>query len=182
MKEHPDGYTQVRPSQFALRVPDTIQYKYPRFKCNGNWVCFTLLSSQYCHISCESSNIQWSKNQLPYPTLRAFAQSLIDTNNGVDLEDLVDGMDLSLEWGHNHLDLEGSFDTEWAKWVIDTQLKDGEDPMFIWRSTEPKSRRSLWEEAVNNKKKRLGRKYSPTIYATRFRKHGAKDPTLNAGM
>jgi hypothetical protein len=32
-------------------------------------------------------------------------------------------MDLSLEWGYDHLDLEGSVDTEWAKWVNDTQLQ-----------------------------------------------------------
>lgn len=88
-------------------------------------------------------------------------------------------MDLSLEWGYDHLDLEGSVDTEWAKWVNDTQLQDGEDPMFIFRGTEAKSRQFFWENTVSNKKKRLGHKYPPKFYATCFRRHGARDPTLN---
>jgi len=40
-----------------------------------------------------------------------YAQSLIDTKNSVDLQDLIDGMNLSEEWGEENLDLEGTTDT-----------------------------------------------------------------------
>lgn len=36
----------------------------------------------------------------------------MDTKNGVDLEDLIGGMDLSEEWGEQNLDLKGYTDTK----------------------------------------------------------------------
>lgn len=39
----------------------------------------------------------------------------MDTKNGVDLEDLIGGMDLSEEWGEQNLDLKGYTDTKWLE-------------------------------------------------------------------
>lgn len=103
-------------------------------------------------------------------------QSLLDTKSGVDLEDLIDGMDLSEEWGEQNLDLEGHTDTEWLEGIIDALQKDGRDEMSIWIDPDPVPRRQLWQEFVQNKQRRMGWKYPPEIYATRFRRHGSKDP------
>jgi hypothetical protein len=39
----------------------------------------------------------------------------LDTYNAVALADIIDGMDLSEEWGVEHLDLRGNNDVEWAR-------------------------------------------------------------------
>jgi len=41
-------------------------------------------------------------------------QSLLDMNDLVRLTDLVDGMDLSEEWGEVHRELVGTNDIAWA--------------------------------------------------------------------
>lgn len=105
-------------------------------------------------------------------------QSLLDTKNGVDLEDLIDGMDILEEWGEQNLDLEGHTDTKWLEGIIDTLLKDGRDEMSIWVDPDPVPRRQIWQEVIRNKHRRMGWKYPPEIYATRFRRHGSKDPRM----
>lgn len=113
---------------------------------------------------------------LPYPKLHVYAQSLIDTQNGVDLEDLIDGMDLTEEWGEQNLDLEGDTDSQWAQERGEALTADGAKFTVINPNAVP--RRQYWQESVRNKKRRLGWKYSPEMYATRFRRHGSKDPRL----
>jgi hypothetical protein len=75
---------------------------------------FVVIPSEDCHLDCEPSKLEWSKNGIPYPKLEVFAQSLLDTYSLVDLTDLVDGMDLTEEWGSAHLDLSGTNDIAWA--------------------------------------------------------------------
>lgn len=116
------------------------------------------------------------KGGLPYPKLEGYAQSLIDTKNELDLKDLIDGQDLSLEWGEKNLDLDGYTDSEWAKKYVDDLIEDGVDEMFIFIDPKPISRRSLWKEFVENKQKRMGWKYSSETHATRWRRHGSEDP------
>ena len=53
-----------------------------------------------------------SLNGLPYPQLEVFAPSLLDTLDSVDLEDLVDGMNLTEQWGIENLDLSGTNDVD----------------------------------------------------------------------
>jgi hypothetical protein len=53
---------------------------------------------------------------LPYPTLPVYAQSLLDGKLGVDLDDLIDGMNLTIECGERNLDLEGTVDAGWIWW------------------------------------------------------------------
>ena len=42
--------------------------------------------------------------------LGVFPQSLLESYNTLALEELVDGMDLPVEWGHERLDLNGTVD------------------------------------------------------------------------
>ncbi|PWY90417.1 hypothetical protein BO94DRAFT_24231 [Aspergillus sclerotioniger CBS 115572] len=159
-----------------LRSPSQLNHKYPRFKAIG-WATFWLLvPGEYCHLDVKPENIEFSKGGLPYPKLAVYVQSAIDSRDDGLLQELIDGMDLTEEWGEEALDLGGQTDTKWLEDRFQAFVGDGVDPMFIWIDTTPVSRRKIWTEMVRNKQKRLGWKYPPEIYATRYRKHGAKDP------
>ncbi|KAI9752083.1 MAG: hypothetical protein M4579_005768 [Chaenotheca gracillima] len=163
-----------RPS--ALKGVNSLNHTYPRFKGIGIRFFFLVVPSQEPNITCSPANIERSKSGVPFVNLPTYAQSLIDTQNTVDLEDLVDGMDLSLEWGEENLDLEGSTDTSWAQARIDALLADGTKKMFVWIDAEPHSRRAIWERMVGGKTRRLGFKYPEELYLTRFRRRGSRDP------
>jgi hypothetical protein len=91
---------------------------------------FVVIPSEDCHLDCEPSKFEWSKNGIPYPKLEVFAQSLLDTYSLVDLTDLVDGMDLTEEWGSAHLDLSGTNDIAWA-----TQKNERIRVRYHWQTT-----------------------------------------------
>jgi hypothetical protein len=98
----------------------------------------------------------------------------------VDLDDLVDGMNLTLEWGEAILNLKGTIYGDWGRWRADA-LHDGKasaDHILQWCS-EPMKRRGIWEEVVPSqaKKNRQRQKYLD-INETRFWKRGQKDPRL----
>ncbi|KKZ60629.1 hypothetical protein EMCG_04702 [[Emmonsia] crescens] len=135
-----------------------------------------LLPASYCYIICEPDNIEWSQGNLPYPKLPGFVQSLLDTKQYVDLCDLIDGQDLSEEWGIEHLDLSGNSDTKWLEWLIQGMRDDGIEDIHIFIDAKPVSRLDSWKKYITTKQTRMGWKYSPEIYATRFRKVGSKDP------
>ena len=126
----------------------------------------------------KESHLTLQPGGLPYPKLPVYVQSLMDTKTGVDLEDLIDGMNLSEEWGEKNLDLEGYTDTKWLEGYFDAFQEDGCDEMFIPIDPTPVSRHQMWKEVVQNKKRRMGWKYPPEKYATRFRRHDSKDPRL----
>ena len=112
---------------------------------------------------------------LPYPKLHIYAHSLLDGKNIIDLEDLVDGMNLSMELGEQNLQLDGSTDVE---------SRDGE--LRRWRSLRnphsgpnPESRRDTWETTVRdeNEKKPQSLKVRDN-WLTPFWREGQNDPRL----
>lgn len=119
---------------------------------------------------------------MPYPKLPEFAQSLIETYNLVDLVDLIDGMNLSNEWGEAHLDLKSAYDTEWWVWKNEQLRKHtppGDVPSTrVIEKFIPKDK--LWMDRCSDerKRKRQGIKYNPRK-VTRFRRAGQKDPRDN---
>ncbi len=157
-----------------------MEHLFPRFKLIGVAVFFVLMSSEACHIPCTFEYLEHSKNQIPYPKLHVFAQSLLDTRNFVDLDDLIDGMDLTLEWGEANLLLDGNIDAEWGRWRALTLLEREAtaDDIPMWCSNPP-SRRRIWEEKVSDqaKRDRQGWKHEAR-FKTRFWKYGQKDPRL----
>ncbi|KAF1961479.1 hypothetical protein CC80DRAFT_437292 [Byssothecium circinans] len=177
-RANPIDFEPFRPS--ALSRPQGIEHLFPRFKSKGLQLFFILMSAQACHIPCRPENIEYSLMGLPYPKLSIYAQSLLDTRNFVDLEDLIDGMNLTLDWGVENLDLEGTIDADWGRWranlLIGGQATEDQDPG--WCAIPPK-RLDAWMERVSNeaKKIRQGHKYLPN-YETRFWKRGQKDPRL----
>lgn len=137
----------------ALTRVDGISHLFPRFKFAGLRLFFILLPSQACHISCEPQNIEFSPNGVPYPKLPVYAQSLLDTGNWVDLEELVDAMNLKAEWGATNLNLNGGPDPEWTRWkarLLNIEWYDN--------PTLGNSKRSVWDGLVTaeSKKRRQG--------------------------
>jgi hypothetical protein len=105
----------------------------------------------------------------------------------VNLSDLVDGINCSIEWGEKNLDLEGDIDTDWAKWRNGLLERDGQWPMdrVMLRTSRPpgtpgrppkpnqtNNRREIWEFTVLGKRNRQGHKYHESM-ETRFFRKGA---------
>ncbi|KAI9761252.1 MAG: hypothetical protein M4579_001172 [Chaenotheca gracillima] len=178
IRAHPDVFEPFRPSKMSRNRG--MEHLYPRFKFVGISLFFILMSSRAFNLPCQPDKIEYSSNGIPYPQLAAYAQSLLDTYNLVDLDDLVDGMNLTLEWGEENLDLEGTMDAEWGRWKAYALHGHDADADRIpqWCSRPPK-RRDTWAKTVSaeSKKNRQGFKYSP-VYETRFWRRGRKDPRL----
>ncbi len=154
----------------------TLLRSFPRFKATNSTDFWVLVTASFAHITFESGNVEKSKGGLPYPSLISFAQNLLDTQNDVDLEDLMDGMNLSEEWGEEHLELDKDIDVLWARRQLAMYDNAGVDEMFVNLDIEPRKRRVDWQRVSRNKEARIGFKKSKDIYATRFRRHGSKDP------
>jgi len=173
-----NDYISVRP--FPIPQPGSLVHTFPRFKCNGVDLYFIIAPSKDCHFKCEPSNFQRSSNGLPYPKLDVFVQSLLDTHDMVALCDVVDGTNVSEEWGNEHLDLIGTNDMEWVEWknnIINAQKDTCK--LFCQVGTAVHSLRETWEETVRGKEKRMGWKHHKELFATRFRLHSMEDPWLN---
>ena len=168
-----------RPS--AVREARGTQFFYPRFKVVDFALFFVIVPSKDCHISCKSSSFELGRTDLPFPKLDVYIQSLLETGNEVDLEDLIDGMNLTEAWGEDNLDLDGTTDIEWARWKNEIVKKGGVHVQLFW-NTEPRSKREIWQEkaSADSKRRRQGWKYKEN-WETRFWKHGQKDPRLREG-
>ncbi|EEP79008.1 predicted protein [Uncinocarpus reesii 1704] len=117
--------------------------------------------------------------------LSVYAQSLLETLNLVDLDDLVDGMDLTTEWGETNLKLDGTADAAWGRWRADflnngEKAEDGDIPQWCFN---PPNLLEIWQETTSPEAKqhRQGWKYHPRM-ATRFRRHNQKDPRLRTRL
>ncbi|KAK3080349.1 hypothetical protein LTS18_002237, partial [Coniosporium uncinatum] len=132
------------------RQPRSLAHTYHRFSVRG-WDCtFILVPSNDIHLSYEPAHIQRSLNGLPYPRLDVFVQSLLDTYNIVALCDVVDGTDVSLDWGSQHLDLAGTNDVQWAI-QTNSRLRDlcgGNGPAYwiVMLPTGTVKKSNLWED------------------------------------
>jgi hypothetical protein len=131
------------------------------------------------HLACEPSKFQRSLNGLPYPKLDVLAQSFLDTNDRVSLCDLVDGSNVSEEWGVENLELEGLVDLEWAAWKNKLIIEEnGGNVLAGLVPIEKIEKRTLWQLVVRNKGARRGWTQPEALFATRFRLHGSPDPLL----
>lgn len=99
----------------------------------------------------------------------------------VALCDLVDGMDLDVQWGREHLDLSDTNDLTWAERsneLIRESMPPSEVSFLYEFSVVAESREKIWEQAVNGKEERMRGKYQTEYWKTRFRLHTDSDPTL----
>lgn len=162
------------PAEKIMSLYDT----FPRFRRLGvRGLHFRILSSYAAHVPCNPSSFRRSKMGVPYPKLHHFVQGRIDTRDGVDLADVIDGMDIPEEWAVDNLDLSISRDSRWAEWSNERLKRAQPDATFSLVSTHPINRKADWEKLVRSKQTRMGWKYPKEQYATRFRRHGSRDPT-----
>lgn len=132
---------------------------------------FTIVPSEDCHIICDASNIEWSQTGLPYPKLEIFAQSLLDTYNEVALTDLIDGMNLTEEWGLHHLDLSGTNDLVWTQRKnekIRSSVPLSETSCFLELPTASFNVRESWQTLTRTKDRRIGPECPKDTFVTRF--------------
>jgi hypothetical protein len=168
---------------------------------------FQLIPSDACHLECDPANFRHSlKNGLPYPRLEVLIQSLLDMRDVVALADVVDGADISEEWGVDHLDLAGTNDVEWARRRNELLQTAAAEAAAVGDSESESgglllggngdggsgdgngggggggvaivSRRELWREIIHEKVQRISGKYPEELYATRYRLLGSEDPWL----
>lgn len=102
----------------------------------------------------KEDSIVRGKTGLPFPSLSAFVQSLLDSKNLLDLEDIIDAMNLDDEWAAaNGIGIS--------------------DQPYPGVQGSPKR---AWEKSTRTRQTRMGWKYDPNIYATRYRTHDHRDP------
>lgn len=170
-------YVPVRQRPFPQ--PASLAHTYPRFCGNGQSFQFVLVPSEDAHLHCDSSNIWRSQNGLPYPALPDLVQSFVDTDDEVALCDVIDGANLTEEWGNTHLNLDGTNDLAWAKRMNERAYSSWEgDPaaMLSLFPTATVNRREMWESKVRGKTSRMGWTQPEQLFETRFRLKNSDDP------
>ena len=160
-----------------LRVqPNSFHHTFPFFQVKGFCIRFYLVPSNVCRLECTPSNIEHSGMGLPYPKLGVLAQSLVETIDRAALEDLVDGMDLDNDCASSNLNLSGTQDTNWTKWM-NSEIDASTGGHIIGLIPEdPISLKELRKHSVNTKERRIGLELPEGLYSTRFRARGSPDP------
>lgn len=157
----------------------SLLHTYNRFQGRGTDFYFILVPARDVHIVCEPSNFTQSLRGLPYPKLDVFIQSCLDTRNELQLCDVVDGTNLSEEWGEENLELDGVQDVEWAKDLNKRGREFANGKFAHWEPFAwdyPRSRRDMWLSMVRTKKDRLDWTKPSHIYVTQYRIVGQPDP------
>ncbi|KAE8316493.1 hypothetical protein BDV41DRAFT_562130 [Aspergillus transmontanensis] len=126
---------------------------------------FFLVPSVDVHIDCEPSNFIRSPRDLPYPKLDVSIQSCLDTCDLLQLYDVIDGTNVSEEWGENNLDLKGTNDEFGGKWA---------HSLFAWGGQ--RNKREMWKSLVHTKGDRLDWTTPKDVFITQHRVIGAPDP------
>lgn len=157
-KEYASLYTVAPP---PLPQPASLVHTYTHFEWAGLRTCFVLVPSDDVHIDCQPSNFQRSTNGLPYPRLDVLIQSPLDASDILSLTDVVDGSNVSEEWGSKNLDLQGTVDLEWIQRKNEAIKHScvSEDARPVVRSgirVKFLERRALWEAIVRTKGARRG--------------------------
>ncbi|KAE8314567.1 hypothetical protein BDV41DRAFT_575527 [Aspergillus transmontanensis] len=171
-------YQPWEPELFQYR---SLAYTFPRFRLHGIALRFQIHPSDDAYFNIY--DVDRSPSGLPYPKLESFAQSLLDTQRRSNLFDLVDGMNLSEEWGEGHLNLDKTPDVAYAKQQNEKMAASaapGEDPLdYHGVPTHPTPLREIWQEIVRGEQKRIGIELPTEYFATRFFAHGQGDPRLD---
>ncbi|KAL9630490.1 MAG: hypothetical protein Q9164_006386 [Protoblastenia rupestris] len=135
--------------------PNRPTSKWPRFKLVGIKLFILLVPADGVRfaIDQEGSKVR-GETGLHFPSLPAFVQSLLDYKNLLSLEDLIGAMNL---------------DEDWAT-ANNVKVSDQSYPEV---HISPKY---AWEKSTGMRQIRMGCKYDPKIVATRYRRHGGRDP------
>ncbi len=162
-----------------MTKPKSLIHTCPLFKLQGVVFSFFIVPAFEPYVDCDPSKCERSPSGIPYPKLDHLAQSLLDTQNYADLEDLIDGMDLDYEWGAANLQLDRiPSDHINRKNELIRESLPGLPGLLACLSTAPNAREK-WTHAVQGKIARMAPKRSEAVYSTRFRLIGSPDPRLD---
>lgn len=171
-----DEYVQV--NEKHIPQPRSLAHTYTWFQGNSVDYQFCLVPSTHARIAVGKSAVCRSLNGVPYALLESLVQSYLDTYDLVSLCDIVDGANLSHEWGEIHLDLNGTTDVEWAQ-QRNAELMGGKGKfkLSLLGSTFPTARvekAGLWSKTTREKKARLEQVMLPhDLFITRFMLKGS---------
>ncbi|KAH7140923.1 hypothetical protein EDB81DRAFT_799183 [Dactylonectria macrodidyma] len=98
-----DLYEPVKPPP---PVAKSLRHLNPTFQLRGVGYFFILTPSSRCFIDPEAENCDLSKKGIPYPKMPQFARSLLVLQNGSNIADFIDGMDLDEKWGKENIDFD----------------------------------------------------------------------------
>ena len=134
--------------------------EYARFQRKGYALeIFVVSASTVClEPAFEDTNgiLVSEESGLPFPRLKHFVQSALDSGLSSLADDLVDGMNLTEEWG--------------AK----VGLHFGQVTL---RNGNVSDQQKFWIWLICSKQKRMGIYYDPKVYASKYRMHREGDLT-----
>lgn len=172
----------------------SLLHTYPRFRpkednnTKTTMGFYIMPASEDSFIEIKESMIERSKHNVPYPKLEGFAQSLVVTQQWLDLTHLVDGMDLDLEWGHTHLQLGDPSVSEMEyvrsknnKIVLSLGHSSGVQYCVLQPLSEKPDRTKKWRQIVEGKDSRVPPHLRPNSWRTQFRSKNSGDPRLREG-
>ena len=120
-----------------------LEHRYPRFKYVQKALFFFITTSHGCHVPCETANFEMGQTRMPFPKLDIYAQSFLGTDNGVDLNNLIDGTNLSEEWGIQNLELDGTTDEQWLEWRFEMLCENEPQRLVATYIPDPKPLREM---------------------------------------
>lgn len=147
-------------------VAKSLRHLNPTFQLKGVGYFFLLTPSSRCFINPETENCDVSKKGIPYPKMPQFAQSLLVLQNGSNIADFVDGMDLDEEWAEENID----FDDLQAKGLEFSRMQNAElQAAELGELNLRTSYRELWNAIVSEKEGRI-EPMKKGRYKTRWRR------------
>lgn len=173
----------------------SLYHTFPRYKLQDRSFEFYLIPAEDYRLDCIKENFEWStQKHVPYPKLDILVQCFVDTQNFLDLEDIIDAMDLDEEWGKANLDFSKP-QQEYISWATAKNVKIlaalpakyRED----WWATrfgntgfelgeEVVDFREVFTEKVRNKPLRIGQEFPLGVMITKYWLARGGDPRLQS--
>lgn len=184
-----------RPKKFERVDPlmplfGSLIHTYPRYRSTQeDWKIlgfYIMPSSEDFLRSLDDNAIERSANNIPYPKLEVYAQNLVSIQKWDHLTALIDGMDLSLESGQQHLRL-GTLSEEEVEYTRAKMEKYAESMVRLGRSDTRSTcgltiggldKGQRWATIVSRKQERAGSHYNAANWKTKFRRKSSRDPRL----
>ncbi|KAF2818209.1 hypothetical protein CC86DRAFT_169790 [Ophiobolus disseminans] len=162
------------------RVPQPLSLAHTYIWFQGSMVDyeFCLVPSTHARIPIGKCAVWRSPNGVPYAPLKELVQSYLDIHDLVSLCDIVDGANLSYEWGKLHLNLDGDTDMDWAQQRnAELMGPEGNFDSSLLCSAFPTAqvrKALLWQKTTVEKKQRLEQMMLPKeSFETRYMLKGS---------
>jgi hypothetical protein len=97
----------------------------------------------------------------------------------VALTDLIDGIDLTEQWGSEHLTLDTENDSAWIRRKnekIRVSVPFTPNSCLLELPTNTSNLKETWVERIRSKERQIGAEFAAGYWATRFRSRGSPDP------